>query len=166
MFRFRSRSLVAVGAAAAATFLALPAWSANAPADPCALLPAAEVGKVLGREIGEPTRTVAPRPYKNTAEGTDCVYRSKSGHGSLLFRIYFDASPAESTDLFNRLHAFYGVGTSVPGVGDETYMDSKHGLHARKGNARFFLELNGIDGSSAGKDKPLTTLATGVASRL
>jgi hypothetical protein len=166
MFHFRSRSLAAVVAAPAATFLAFTAWPANVPADPCSLLPAAEVGKVLGREISDPTKTVAPRPYKNTAEGTDCVYHSKSGRGSLLFRIYFDSSPAESTDLFNRLHAFYGEGTSVAGVGNETYIDSKHGLHTRKGNARFFLELNGIDGSSAGKDKPLTTLATGIASRL
>jgi hypothetical protein len=144
----------------------LPAHAAKAPADPCSLLPAAEVSKVLGREFTAPQSNVAPRPYKNTAQGTDCTYRSSSGRGSLLFRIYFDSSPSEATELFGKLKMFYGTPTRVSGVGDETYIDSKHGLHERKGNVRFYLELNGVDTSPATKDKPLVNLANAVGGHL
>jgi len=142
-------------------------WAAKAPADPCSLLPAAEVSKALNREMDPPKSTVAPRPYKNTAEGTDCVYKTKGGgRGALMFRIYFDASPAESTELQAKLKMFYGMPSPVPGVGDETYLDSKHGLHARKGNVRFYLELMGVDVPTLAKDKQLTNLAVGIVGRL
>ena len=142
------------------------AWAAKAPADPCSLLPAAEVTKVMGREFAAPESSVAPRPFKNAAQGTDCVYRAKSGKGSLVFRVYFDASPAESTDLFAKLKMYYGKPTAVPGVGDDTYIDSKHGLHERKGNVRFFLELAGVDSAPAMKDKQLMSLATAIGARI
>jgi hypothetical protein len=163
----RQRLRSSIQAVALAAALASPlAWAAKAPADPCSLLPAADVSKVLGHEFAAPQSTVAPRPYKNTAQGTDCVYRSKSGKGTVMFRIYFDSSPAESTDLFARLKMFYGTPTPVPGVGDETYIDSKHGLHERKGNVRFYLELAGVDGSAAVRDKYLVSLATAVGGRI
>ncbi len=165
MFRFRRRSLIAA-IILAATFAPLAAFASNAPADACSLLPAAEVSKVLGRAVGAPERSVAPRPYRNTAQGTDCLYRSKGGRGSLLFRVYFDSSPSESADLFKRLQMFFGSGTPVPGVGDDTYLDSKHALHERKGNVRFYLELNGMDTSAAATEKLLTNLATGIGGRL
>ena len=99
--RIGSRLIQAVALAAGCA--SLTAWAAKAPADPCSLLPAAEVGKALGHEMAAPESTVAPRPFKNTAQGTDCVYHSKGGRGSLMFRVYFDASTAESTDLFAKL---------------------------------------------------------------
>lgn len=162
---YRTRSLIQA-AALAAIFLSAGAWAAKAPADACSLLPPADVGKALGRDFGAPESTVAPRPFKNTVQGTDCVYRAKSGKGSLVFRVYFDTSAAESTELFAKLKMYYGKPTPVPGVGDDTYIDSKHGLHERKGNVRFYLELAGVDTAAATKDKQLVTLATAISGRI
>ena len=134
------------------------AAAAEPPADLCSLLPVAVASKTVGHPYDSPLKTVAPRPYKNTAEGTDCTYRSKSGN--LLFRAYVDPSPGEATDLFARLKSFFGRGsTSVPGLGDEGYVDASHGLHVRKGKVRFFL-------SGSETDKQLRDLATGVVERL
>src|ERR1035438_9237960 len=67
----------------AAMFLAMTGagHAATPPADPCSLLQAADVSKTLGGSYGAPSKTVAPRPYANTAEGTDCHYQ---GGGSDL----------------------------------------------------------------------------------
>lgn len=163
----RNRSPSSIAALAVAAALASPvAWGAKAPADPCSLLAAAEVSRVLGQEVGAPQSTVAPRPYKNTAQGTDCRYRSTRGKGSLLFRIYFDDSPAQSTELFAKLKMFYGEPTPVPGVGDETYLDKYHALHERKGNVRFFLEVENTDSSKATRDKQVVSLAKAVSGRI
>jgi hypothetical protein len=133
------------------------AKAATAPADPCSLLSAAQVSTALGKAYGAPQRSVAPRPFSNTVQGTDCTYSGTGG--SLLFRIYFDPSPAAATDLFAKLKMFYSPPTPVPGLGDEAYFDPRHGIHVRKGNVRFFI--------SAGDDeKPLTNLATQVAGQL
>lgn len=133
------------------------AKAATAPADPCSLLSAAQVSSAMGTTYAAPEKSVAPRPFANTVQGTDCTY-SGSG-GSLLFRIYFDPSPEAATELFAKLKMFYSPPTPVPGLGDEAYFDPRHGIHVRKGNVRFFL--------SAGKDeKPLTNLATQVAGQL
>ncbi len=140
------------------TCLVKLANAAEPPADLCSLLPVAVVSKTIGHPYDSPLKTVAPRPYKNTAEGTDCTYQSKSGN--LLFRAYVDPSPAEATELFARLKSFFGRGsTSVAGLGDEAYSDASHGLHVRKGKVRFFL-------SGSATDKQLNDLATGVVGRL
>jgi hypothetical protein len=132
--------------------------AAELPADLCSLLPAAVASKAVGRSYDPPLKTVAPRPYKNTAEGSDCTYQSKSGN--LLFRAYVDPSAAAATELFARLKSFFGTGsTSVPGVGDEAYVDVSHGLHVRKGKVRFFL-------SGSATDKQLKDLANEVIGRL
>lgn len=151
------------GAWAAASFVMITcsvqlAAAAEPPADLCSLLPVAVVSKIVGHPYDSPLKTVAPRPYKNTAEGTDCSYRSKSG--DLLFRAYVDPSPDAATDLFAKLKNFFGRGsTSVPGLGDEAYVDVSHGLHVRKGKVRFFL-------SGSATDKQLKDLAAGVVGRL
>lgn len=134
--------------------------AATAPADPCSLLTAAEVSKSVGQTFGAPEKSVAPRPYANTVQGTDCHYRASNGSGELLFRIYFDTSAAEATDLFAKLKMFYSPPTPVAGVGDETYFDPRHGLHARKGNVRFFLSLGDHT------DRQLEDLATLIAGRI
>jgi hypothetical protein len=100
---------------------------------------------------------VAPRPYANTVQGTDCNYEANGG--TLLFRIYFDPSPAEATTLFAKLKFFYSPPTPAPGIGDEAYFDPKHGLHVRKGNVRYFLSLGD-------NEKPLAALAAQVAGQL
>jgi hypothetical protein len=147
----------------AATFLLVTcsvqlATAAEPPADLCSLLPVAVVSKTLGQTYDSPQKTIAPRPYANTAEGTDCTYQSKSGN--LLFRAYVDPSPAAATDLFARLKSFFGRGsTSVSGLGDEAYSDVDHGLHVRKGKVRFFI-------SGSGTDKQRKDLANGVVGRL
>lgn len=134
------------------------ATAAEPPADLCSLLPVAVASKTAGHPYDAPLKTVAPRPYKNTAEGTDCTYQSKSGN--LLFRAYVDPSPAAATELFARLKTFFGTGsTSVTGLGDEAYVDVSHGLHVRKGKVRFFL-------SGSATDKQLKDLANEVSGRL
>jgi hypothetical protein len=134
------------------------AAAAEPPSDLCSLLPGAVASKTVGHPYDAPRKTVAPRPYKNTAEGTDCTYQSKSGN--LLFRAYVDPSPAAATELFARLKSFFGSGsTSVPSLGDEAYVDVSHGLHVRKGKVRFFL-------SGSATDKQLKDLANEVSGRL
>jgi hypothetical protein len=142
------------------------ALAASAPADPCSLLPAAEAGKVLHEDVAAPQGKVAPRPYKDTAQGTDCIYKTGSGRKSIVFRIYFDSTTAQSQELFKRLGAFYGDSTPAAGIGDAAYLDRNHALHARKGNVRFYIELNGVGSDAAAKDKALTKLGAGVAGRL
>src|ERR1700747_528372 len=78
--------------------------AAEPPADLCSLLPASTVSKTLADTYGPPQKTVAPRPYANTAGGTDCTYPAKSDY--LLFRAYVDPSPSASTELFAKLKNF------------------------------------------------------------
>ena len=133
------------------------ATAADLPSDLCSLLPSEVVSKTLGRTDASPEKTVAPKPFRNTNEGTDCRYGGVNG---LLFRIYVDPSPSESTDLFARLKAFYGTGsTSVSGIGDEAYLDKDQGLHVRKGKIRYFL-------GGAGTPKQKNDLAASVAGKL
>jgi hypothetical protein len=156
MVGFSKASLI-VASMLAAVCSAPLARAATAPADPCSLLSAAQVSSAMGTTYAAPQQSVAPRPFANTVQGTDCTYSGAGG--SLLFRIYFDPSPEAATELFAKLKMFYSPPTAVPGLGDEAYFDPRHGIHVRKGNVRFFL--------SAGKDeKPLTNLATQVAGQL
>lgn len=134
------------------------AHAAIAPADPCSLLSAKQVSKAMGQTYGAPAKSVAPRPYSNTVQGTDCTY-SAGGSSEVLFRIYFDPSAAAATDLFAKLKMFYSPARPVAGVGDDTYFDPRHGIHIRKGNVRFFL-------SGGDNEKALTDLATQVAAQL
>ena len=152
------KTFIAVG-----MLLAVAAHAASAttaPSDPCSLLPAATVGTTLGSTMSPPHSSVAPRPYANTVMGTDCVY--KGGGQELLFRIYFDPSSSDATGLFARLKMFYSPATPGAGVGDEAYMDRRNALNARKGNVRFFLQLN----DSPAAQKPITALANIVAGQL
>jgi hypothetical protein len=139
------------------------AQAAEPPADLCSLLPAAEVSKVLGRDYDSPQKTVAPRPYQNTASGTDCNYLAKGS--KLWFRAYVDPSPSAAADLFARLSKFYGPQTPVNGIGDEAYFDAEHALHVRKGKVRFYLNLDPVDSASA-TEKQLRDLASRVSGRL
>ncbi len=153
---------------AAAAFLLVTCWvplasaaeppNVNPPADLCSLLPAAVLSKTLGSTYRAPKESVAPRPFANTAQGTDCSYESP--HDRFLLRAYVDPSPAAAAELFARLKSFFGKGsTAVAGVGDEAYMDTSHGLHVRTGKVRFFI-------SGAGTDKQLTDLANGIVGQL
>lgn len=151
----------------AATFVATTcavhsARASEPPADLCALLPAAEVSKTLGKTFDAPQKSVAPRPFRNTATGTDCNYLSKDG-GKLWFRAYVDPSPSAAADLFARLRNFFGAGTPVKGLGDEAYSDDQHALHVRKGKVRFYLNLSPME---TAKEKQLRDLASQVAGRL
>jgi hypothetical protein len=151
-------SLLVAGLLAVACAAPL-AKAATAPADPCSLLSAAQVSSAMGKTYSAPQKSVAPRPYANSVQGTDCNYSPQGTGDGLLFRIYFDPSPAAATDLFGKLKMFYSPPTPVPGLGDEAYFDPRHGIHVRKGNVRFFI-------SARDDEKPLTTLATEVAGQL
>ena len=134
------------------------ARAAELPSDLCSLLPPATISKTLGYTYDSPQKSVAPRPFANTNEGTDCKYGS--GNRLVFFRVYVDRSPSESADLFARLKTYYGTGsTPVNGVGDEAYFDKDHGLHVRKGKVRYFLD-------GAGTLKQKTDLAAGIAGQL
>jgi len=139
------------------------AWAAEPPADLCTLLPAAEVSTILGQTYDSPQKSVAPRPFANTAEGTDCNYLAKGS--KLWFRAYVDPSPAAAADLFARLRKFYGTATSITGLGDEAYFDQQHGLHVRKGKVRYYLNLEPMNFTAA-VEKQLKDLASRVAGRL
>lgn len=128
------------------------------PSDLCSLLPAAVLSKAVGQTYGAPTATVAPRPFPNTNQGTDCTY--KSGEHTFLFRVYVDPSAPASTELFARLKMYFGSGSKeVSGVGDEAYLDKQGDLHVRKGKVRYFL-------SGTRDSKKLNDLATGIAAQL
>jgi len=134
------------------------ARAAEPPSDLCSLLPAALVSKTLGRAYDAPGKKVAPRPFRNTNEGTDCTYGT--GFSLLLFRVYVDPSPSASADLFAKLKAYFGSGsTAVTDVGDEAYLDEDKGLHVRKGKVRYFLD-------GAGTPKQKNDLAVAVAKQL
>jgi hypothetical protein len=95
------------------------ARAAGSPAAPCSLLPAADASKALGHAYAPPQKHVAPAPYKNTAEGTDCEYTPTGLGTTLTFRVYFDHSASEATDLFARMRMFFTPQTVLSGVGDE-----------------------------------------------
>jgi hypothetical protein len=141
----------------------LPASATEPPADLCSLLPAAEVSKTLGRAYDSPQESVAPRPYANTATGTDCNYLAKGS--KLWFRAYVDPSPSAAAELFAKLSAFYAPNTPVAGLGDEAYFDKIHALHVRKGKVRFYLNLEPMDFTAA-IEKQLKDLASRVAGQL
>ena len=134
------------------------ARAADPPSDLCSLLPPATISKTLAYTYDSPQKSVAPRPFPNTNEGTDCKYGS--GTRLVFFRVYVDPSPSASADLFARLKTYFGKGsTPVNGVGDEAYFDKDHGLHVREGKVRYFLD-------GAGTLKQKTDLATGIAGQL
>jgi hypothetical protein len=159
----RNRSLIA------ATFVLTTcavhsARATDPPDDLCSLLPAAEVSKTLGRAYESPQKSIAPRPYANTAQGTDCNYLANEG-SKLWFRAYVDPSPSAAADLFARLGKFYSPQTPVPGLGDEAYLDPAHALHVRKGKVRFYINLEPMNFSPA-SEKQLKDLAKQVIGRL
>ena len=152
--------LIAIGAVQ-------PAMASESAADVCSLLSAAEVSTTLGQAFDAPQRSVAPRPFANTVAGTDCNYQSKgAGHGTLLFRAYFDPSAAAAADLFARLSKFYGTPTPISGLGDAAYFDQAHGLHVRKGNVRFFINLDSTGPFTPAMQKQLQDLGSQVSVRL
>jgi hypothetical protein len=159
-----SRNLSLIAATLVLTTCAVHSVRATeAPDDLCSLLPTAEVTRVLGRAYGSPQKSVAPRPYANTAEGTDCNYLAKGS--KLWFRVYVDPSPSAAADLFARLGKFYSPQTPAPGLGDEAYFDPAHALHVRKGKVRFYINLEPMNFSPA-IEKQLKDLASQVTGRL
>ena len=165
MADFGKRSLIA------ATFLVTTcavqcAQAAEPPADVCSLLPTVEVSNALGKAVYSLQKSVAPRPYRDTAEGTDCHYEPQGTGSDLLFRMYVDPSPSAATDLFARLKMFYGPPTPISGIGDEAYFDARHGFHARKGKVRFYLLIGKVGTFAPANEKQLKDLASLVANQL
>src|SRR5713101_202561 len=147
------------------TYALHSARATEPPADLCSLLPAAELSKTLGQTYDSPQKSIAPRPFPNTAEGTDCTYkRSKDARErKLLFRAYVDPSPSAAADLFARLSKFYGPPTPITGVGDQAYFDKHHGLHVLRGKVRFYITMNDF---TPAIEKQLENVARQVAGRL
>ena len=140
------------------------ARATDSPKDPCSLLTAAQVSSTLGDKYGSPGESVAPRPFANTVQGTDCQYKTASGQDQVLFRVYFDVSAAQATDLHARLKMFFGKDSTPANVGDEAYVDRKDAIHVRKGNVRYFLTIR--HGDTPGGRKEILALAALVAGEL
>lgn len=140
------------------------ARAADSPQDPCSLLTAAQLSSTLGDKYGAPEKSAAPRPFANTVQGTDCQYKTVSGQSQALFRVYFDTSAAQATDLHSRLKTFFGKGSTPANVGDEAYVDKNGAIHVRKGNARYFLSIS--HGDTPDGRKQILALATLVAGEL
>jgi hypothetical protein len=145
-------------------FAAQRASATEAPADPCSLLTAAQVSSALSENYGSPEKSVAPRPFANTAQGTDCKYKTSSGQDQVLFRVYFDASAAQATDLHARLKMFFGQDSTPASVGAEAYVDNNDAIHVRKGNVRYFLAIS--HGDTPTGRKQILALAALVAGEL
>ncbi len=145
-------------------FSARRTWATDAPADPCSLLTDAQVSSVLAEKYGAPQKSVAPRPFVKTAQGTDCQYKAASGKDQVLFRVYFDASAAQATELHARLKMFFGKGSTSASVGDEAYVDRSDAIHVRKGNVRYFLTIS--HGNTPGGREQILALAAQVAGEL
>ena len=47
------------------------------PADACAMLPAAQLAKVLEQPFGSPTQAKAPAAFRGSPTGTDCTYQAE-----------------------------------------------------------------------------------------
>lgn len=156
------KSLLAAATLLAASVILPTARAANAPSDPCTMLGAADVSRIVGEAYNASRSSTAPRPFADTNTGTDCNYSPKGAGDQLLFRIYFDNSPAQASDLHARLKLFYSPATPVSGVGDEAYFDPKNAIHVRKGNVRYYLQL----GKGASTVKPIEELAALVAGKL
>ena len=62
----------------------------------------------LKEDFNPPEKSEAPRPFANTASGTDCKYETQSKRHSLVFRVYVDPSPSASAELFARLKTSFG----------------------------------------------------------
>jgi len=139
---------------------ARPAGAKEPPADLCSLLPASQISSITGQSYDAPQKTVAPRPYANTVEGTDCTYKKSKGSGMILFRAYADPSPSAAADLFAKLGLFYSPQTPVAGLGDKAYFDPNHGLHVLKGRVRFFISMDSFD------EKQAKAIAGAVAGQL
>lgn len=118
------------------------AWATDAPGDPCSLLTAAQVSSTLGDQYGAPEKSTAPRPFANTVQGTDCQYKAAKGQDQVLFRVYFDVSAAQATDLHIRLKMYFGKDSTPASVGDDAYVDKNAAIHVRKGNVRYFLSIS------------------------
>lgn len=134
------------------------------PADACSLLTVDMLSKETGQTYNAPEKSVAPRPFPNTVQGTDCTYKKSKGasESKLMFRIYVDPSSAAAADLFAKLSKYF-PGTPVNGVGDQAYIDKNHGIHILKGRVRFFLEMDDFTSST---EKQLKDLATQIAAKL
>lgn len=162
MVYLRRLSLIA-GTFVITTWAVQSAKAAEPPSDLCSLLPPAEVSKALGADYGSPEKGVAPRPYANTAEGTDCNYHAKGS--KFWFRAYVDPSPSAAAELFAKLGKYFSPQTPVAGLGDESYFDPQHALHVRKGKVRFYLNLDPVN-SPPTVEKQLKDLASRVVGRL
>jgi hypothetical protein len=134
------------------------AHAATEPPDPCSLLTPAQVTSVMQATYAAAVKTVAPRPFANSVQGTDCRY---NGRNPLWFRIYYDGSANDATSLFAKLKVFYSPNTPASGIGDEAYFDKEGALHGRKGNVRFYIDI-GTDKQQAA----VTKLAGIVAGQL
>ena len=137
-----------------------PVPAKDPPSDLCSLLPQAQLGKVLGETFGAPQKSTAPAPYAANPSGTQCVYSAEKGRDQAVFIVYVDPSTSVAKETFNKLSMFYGPNTSVAGIGDTAYIDSRHAIHVLASKVRYFINL------SAENEKQLKDLATWVAGQL
>jgi hypothetical protein len=74
------------------------------PADPCALLPAAELKAVLGVKFDSPTKVSMPPAVAFGVTGTKCVYQAGGADPhTVILIVYVDGSGAEADANLTKL---------------------------------------------------------------
>jgi hypothetical protein len=142
------------------------------PSDLCTVLPGTQLEKVLQETYDPPAKSTAPAAFPGGASGTECDYKNDSyrtGKGlprKMVFIVYVDASPAVAKDTFNKLNAFFGPSTPVPGIGDAAYRDSGYAVHVVKGKVRYYINMIPIETYTSEKEKQLMDLVVWVAGQL
>lgn len=157
-----SKSTIAAIFAAIFMFAPGVARTANAapPADACSMLPASQIGQVLGHSFGAPDVGKWPPAFGKQPWGTRCEYNSKnSPEMEVTFIVYVDASPAEAKQTFDKLSMWFPP-KSKPAIGDSAYLDGSHAIHVLKGKVRYYISI------SPGNETQAKDLAAAVASRI
>lgn len=126
---------------------ALPgARTVQPPADACALLPAADVSKIMGETFSAPHSSEAPL-YPGHGRGADCRYEDPE-HAAVWLTIHFDRS---ASDANRGVSMFKGPDCRVvAGLGEDACFAGRGGLQVRQGNV--WLAVNG--GSPSGNPYP------------
>jgi hypothetical protein len=156
--------------AALACLMCAPWTFANAkatPADPCSILPTTELSTVLGVKYGSPTKLPMPPAVANGVAGTKCVYQMLGGPSRpVILIVYFDASDADADANLTQLAKLFHPTKTLMGFADAAYLDANHGVHARQGRVRYYINILPSGTYDAQAEKQLTDLTAYVAAQV
>jgi hypothetical protein len=156
--------------AALAWLLCAPWNPANAdapPADPCSLLPAAELKAVLGVKFDSPTKVSMPPAVAFGVTGTKCVYQAGGADPhTVILIVYVDGSGTEADANLTKLANLFHPIRTLTGFADAAYLDADHGVHARQGRVRYYINIMPVVAYNAQAEKKRTDLTAYVAAQV